>query len=83
MIHKNWNYCKDLFDDRNYEEFFKRDHIDEIYKRSLFTRDKMKNLTQAELHNVKKIRKDLKAMLPMIPFSEVKRLTKDKLIFCK
>nr|XP_050848604.1 tetratricopeptide repeat protein 29-like [Vespula vulgaris] len=35
----------------------------------------MKNLTQAELHNVKKIRKDLKAMLPMIPFSEVKRYT--------
>ncbi|KAL2720741.1 tetratricopeptide repeat protein 29-like [Vespula squamosa] len=73
MIHRNWNFCKDLFEDKNYEELFKKDHIDKIYKKNLFARNKIKNLAQADSHNVKKIRANLKAMLPMIPFSEVKR----------
>lgn len=74
MIHRNWNYCKDLIDDKRYGEALNGDRSDEKHEKSSFARDKVKNLAQANRHNVDKIRKDLKAMLPIIPFTEVKRL---------
>lgn len=74
MIHRNWNYCKDLIDDERYGEVFDGDRSDGKHQGRSFARDKVKNLAQANRHNVDKIRKDLKAMLPIIPFTEVKRL---------
>ncbi|KAI4499992.1 hypothetical protein M0802_004862 [Mischocyttarus mexicanus] len=71
MTHKNWNFCKDLFNNKNHDKVNKNNLIKED---GMFLRKKkIKNLAQAEWHNAKKIRADLKNMLPMIPLSEVKR----------
>ncbi|XP_015172812.1 PREDICTED: uncharacterized protein LOC107064546 isoform X2 [Polistes dominula] len=71
MTYHNWNFCKDLFDNKNHELVLKKNQIEED---SLFNRrKKIQNLAQAEWYNMKKIRENLKAMLPMIPLSEVKR----------
>ncbi|KAK2575637.1 hypothetical protein KPH14_011900 [Odynerus spinipes] len=66
MMPTNWDFCKDLLEAKDRKKIL-QDRNDAIRS------TKIKNLAQAEWHNVKQIREDLKAMLPMVTLAEAKR----------